>query len=83
MGFGEQGKWHVFQGNRGKKAKFREEQRQYWGTGNIRKQNLREQRNKPIYFRGTRKHVPPPPLKRLRISLRRQNTTKVMAYNIT
>ena len=35
-------------------------QRQYWGTGNIRKQNLREQRNKPIHFRGTRKHVPPP-----------------------
>ena len=22
---------------------------------------MREQRNKPIYFRGTRKHVPPPP----------------------
>ena len=22
MGFGEQGKWHFFQGNRGRKAKF-------------------------------------------------------------
>ena len=55
------GKWHLFQGNRGRNAKFWREQRQYWGTGNIRKQNLREQRNKPIYFRGTTKHVPPPP----------------------
>ena len=81
-GFGEQGKCHLFQGNRGIKAKFRGEQRQYWGTGNIRKQKLREQRSKPIYFRGTRKHVPIP-LTGLRISLRRQNTTKVMAYNIT
>ena len=59
MGFGEQGKWHLFQGNRGRKAKFRGEQRQYWGTGDIRKQNLRKQRNKPIYFRGTWKDEPP------------------------
>ena len=52
-------KWHLFQGNRGRKAKVGGEQRQYWGTGNIRKQNLREQRNKLIYFRGTRKHCSP------------------------
>ena len=36
------GKWHLFQGNRGRKAKFGGEQRQYWGTGNIRNPNLRE-----------------------------------------
>ena len=28
------------------------EQRQYWGTGNIRKLRLGEQWNKPNYFRG-------------------------------
>ena len=74
------GKWHLFQGNRGRKANFWGEQRQYWGRGNVRKQNLREQRNKTIYFRGSRKHAYPQ--RGLRISLRRQNTTKVMAYNI-
>ena len=51
--FVNKGKWHLFQGNRGRN---RGGQRQYWGTGNIR---------------------PPPSLRGLRISLRRQNTTKV------
>ena len=60
-GLVRKGKWHLFQGNRGRKAKFWGEQRQYWETGKLSKQNLREQRNKPIYFRGTRKHVPHPP----------------------
>ena len=55
---------HLFQGNRGTKAKFwREtgEQRQYWGTGNIRKQifdflGTGEQAN---LFQGKREKVPP------------------------
>ena len=53
-----------FRGTEDERPNFEGEQRQYWGTGNIRKQNLREQRNKPIYFRGTRKHVTPPPPER-------------------
>ena len=44
------------------------------GYRDIRNQMLREQRNKPIYFRGTRERVPP-------LSLRRHRTTKVMTYN--
>ena len=44
------------------------------GYRDIRNQILREQRNKPIYFRGTREQVPP-------LSLRRHRTTKVMTYN--
>ena len=48
------GKWHLFQGNRGRKAKFLRGTETILGTGNIRKQNLREQRNTPIFFRGTR-----------------------------
>ena len=35
--FGNRGKWYLFQGNRGTKVKFLGEQRQYWGTGIIRK----------------------------------------------
>ena len=35
---GSSGKGYLFQGNRGTKVKFWGEQRQYWGTGNIRKQ---------------------------------------------
>ena len=37
------------------------EQRQYWGTGNIRKQifNFWRTGNKPIYFKGTREQATP------------------------
>ena len=35
---GNKEKWYLFQGNRGTKTKFWGEQRQYCGTGNIRKQ---------------------------------------------
>ena len=49
------------QGNKGKIFRGTGEQRQYWGTGNIRKHifDFWEQVNKPIYFRGTREHVTP------------------------
>ena len=66
-GFGEQGK-RVFisgeQGNKGQILRGTGEQRQYWGTENIRKtfDFGGEQGNKPIYFRRTREQVPPPPL---------------------
>ena len=35
--FGERGKGHLFQGNKGQIVRGKGEQRQYWGTGNIRK----------------------------------------------
>ena len=49
------------QGNKGQILRGTGEQRQYWGTGNIRKQILifGEQGNKAFYFRGTREQVPP------------------------
>ena len=47
------------QGNKGKILRGTGEQRQYWGTGNIRKQIFGEQGNKPIYFRGAKEQVPP------------------------
>ena len=49
------------QGNKGQILRGTGEQRQYWGTGNIRKQIfliLGKLGNKPIYFRGTREQVP-------------------------
>ena len=51
------------QGNKGKIWRGLGEQRQYWGTGNIENKfsHFGEQGNKPIYFRGTREQVPPPP----------------------
>ena len=50
------------QGNKGQISRGTGEQRQYWGTGNIRKQFsiFREQGIKPIYFRGTTEKDPPP-----------------------
>ena len=47
------------QGNTG--LKWGGEQRPFWGTGNIGNQDFDfgEQGTKTIYFRGTRKHVPP------------------------
>ena len=52
QGFGGTGgKGHLFQGNKGTKAKILGEERQYWGAGNIRKHL---EGNKLIYFRGTR-----------------------------
>ena len=56
-GTGEKG--HLFKGNKGQ---FGGEQRQYWGTGNIRKQvfdfgGAGEQAN---LFQGTKEQVPPP-----------------------
>ena len=52
-GTGEKG--HLFQGNKGQILRGTGEQKQYWGTVNIRKQIFAfgEQGNKPIYFRGT------------------------------
>ena len=49
------------QGNKGQILRGTGEQRQYWGTGNIRKQifDFWGTGNKPIYFRGTREQVPP------------------------
>ena len=49
------------QWNIGKILRGTGEQRQYWGTGNIRNKFsiFWEQGNKPIYFRGTREQVPP------------------------
>ena len=43
---------HLFEGNKGQILR---KQRQYWGTGNTRKQffDFWEQGNKPIYFKGT------------------------------
>ena len=51
------------QGNNGQFLRGTGEQRQYWGTGNIENKFsiFGEQGNKPIYFRGTREQVPPPP----------------------
>ena len=56
MVLGEKG--HLFQGNRGTKPNFLGEQRQYWGTENIRTVFLFSG-NKQIYFRGTKDQVPP------------------------
>ena len=49
------------QRNKGQILRGTGEQRQYWETGNIRKQILDfwEQGNKPIYVRGTREQVSP------------------------
>ena len=49
------------QGNTGQILRGTGEQRQYWGTGNIKSKFsiYGEQGNKPIYFRGTREQVPP------------------------
>ena len=62
---GNRGNRALFQGNREQRPNFEGNRgkRQYWGTGNIRKQifDFGEQGNKPIYFRGTREQVPPPP----------------------
>ena len=63
-GLGEQGKMVFISEEYGNKCQILRgtgEQRQYWGTGNIRKQIFGEQGNNPIYFRGTREQVPPPP----------------------
>ena len=48
-------------GNKGQNLRETGEQKQYWGTGNIRKQifDFGEQGNMPIYFRGTQEQVPP------------------------
>ena len=35
---GNRGKWHKFQGNKGRILRGTGEQRQYWGTGNMRKE---------------------------------------------
>ena len=61
--FGEQGKGHLFQGSKGQMLKGTGEQRQYWGTGNIRKQifdfwGAREQAN---LFQGNKGTGTPPP----------------------
>ena len=75
------GKGH-FRGTEDERQNF-EWKKTKLGTGNIKNtNNFREQRNKQIYFRETRKQVPHP-LRGFRTSLRRHNTTKVMAYNIT
>ena len=64
--FGNRGK-RVFilgeQGNKGQILRGTGEQRQYWGTENIKKQifDFWGTGNKPIYFRGTREQIPPPP----------------------
>ena len=52
------------QGNKGQFFRGTGEQRQYWGTGNIENKFsiFRDQGSNPIYFRGTREQVPPPPL---------------------
>ena len=55
---GNMGKGHLFKGNKGQMVRGTREQRQYWGTG---KTNFQILGNKPIYFRGTREQVPPPP----------------------
>ena len=81
-GLMNRGKRAFILGEQRKKGQILRDQRQYWGTGNIRKQILREQRNKPIYFRGTREQETPT-LRGLRISLRQYITTTVKAYNIT
>ena len=55
------------QGNKSLKLKRTGEQKQFWGTWNIEKQDFDfgEQWKMPIVFRGTREQVParpPPPL---------------------
>ena len=55
------GKGEFISGEQRKKRQLLRGTRQNWGTGNIRKQILREQRNNPIYFRGAREQLPPPP----------------------
>ena len=49
-----------FRGTEVERLNFMGEQSQYWGTGNIRKQNLREQRNKPIISEEQETCTPPP-----------------------
>ena len=56
-------KGHLFQGNNGQILRGTREQKQYWRTGNIRIffSIFEDQGNNPLYFRGTREKVPPPP----------------------
>ena len=85
QGFGEQGKMAFISGEQRKKYQILR------GTETISGNREYIYENKILGNRGTNQLIseekgnmyPPPPLRGLRISLRRQNTTKEMAYNIT
>ena len=59
---GNRGKGYLFQGNKGQILRITEEQRQYWGTGNIRKQifDFRGTGEQANLFQGNKGTVNPP-----------------------
>ena len=81
MGFGEQGKMAFISGEQRKKGQISRETETILGNQEYKKTKFEETEEQANLFQRNMETCTP--LRGLRISLRRQNTTKVMAYNIT
>ena len=83
QGFVEQGKMAFISGEQRKKGQILRVTETILGNREYKKTKFKGTEEQANLFQRNKETCTPRPLRGLRISLRRQNTTKVIAYNIT